>query len=72
MDYKKYASGKPAWVVSDKVSVYYDPSIDSSFGDLSRGQQVGLVSVDGGWAKIRSGSGLIAYCRADALTTEKP
>lgn len=72
VDYKKYSSGKSAWVVSDKVSVYYDPSIDSSFGDLSRGQQVGLVSVDGGWAKIRSGSGLIAYCRADALTTEKP
>lgn len=71
VDEKKFASGKKSWT-TEETAVYYDPDIDSIIGTMKAGQQVGVVSVDGGWAKIRSGSGLIGYCRADALTSKKP
>lgn len=72
VDYKKYSGGKAHWVGADSVAVLYDPALDTTFGTMQRGQQVAVVSVDGSWAKIRSGSGLIGYCRADALTSKKP
>ena len=72
VDYKKYASGKAAYVSADSLPVYYDPEIDSTFGTLSKGQQLAVVSASDGWAKIRSGSGLVGYCKADGLSAEKP
>ena len=71
VDYKKYAAGKAAWVAADSAQVRYDPNIDSTIGTLSRGQQLAVVSVSDGWAKIRSGSGLIGYCKAEGLSAEK-
>lgn len=72
VDFNRYAAGRAAWAAADRVAVRYDPAIASSYAELSRGQKVAVVDVDGEWAKIRSGSGLIGYCRVDQLTKEKP
>lgn len=71
VDYHKYSAGKAAYVNADDVPVYYDPAIDAAFGTLPKGQKVAVVAVEDGWAKIRSGSGLIGYCKADVLASGK-
>lgn len=72
VDYNKFSEGQAAWISAGSADIYYDPAIDATFGSAKQGQTVLLVSVDGGWAKIRSGSGLVGYCKASAVTTNRP
>lgn len=72
VDYKRFSTGKAAWIVADACLVYYDPDIDAAICTLNKGQKLLLVSKENGWAKIRSESGLVGYVRADAVTTKRP
>ena len=71
VDYKRFSTGKAAWIVAEACSVYYDPAVDAAICSLNRGQKILLVIKVHGWAKIRSESGLVGYVRSEAVTTKR-
>lgn len=72
LDYEKFAEGKLAWVNTEKLDVYYDQAVASTFGTLYFGQEVTLISTEANMAKIRSKTGYIGYCDIEGLTMENP
>ena len=71
-DNRKYAKGRPAWCIDNAMTVYYDYRKDTPLYTMFFGQSFTLLEKRGSWAKIRSNSDLIGYCKVSAISTTNP
>lgn len=66
-------SETPVYISNNTLSVYASPSTSGKLlGTMSFGESLTLLSVDDGWATVRSASGTIGYCAYGGLTTTDP
>ena len=72
MDTAKYAKGKAAWCAKDSMQIFYNPEMTTRLGTLYFGQEFVLVAQKGEIAKIRSGNGIIGYCKLSDITPNNP
>jgi len=72
VDSQRYSEGRSAWCGSSSAEVYYDSGNDLLLSTLYFGDRVTLLETRGSWAKIRSGSDVIGFCRAENITTTNP